>query len=150
MPCIPLKRALEFVLQTVVYSHEALSLRTNRRTLNSSSFKWRPVSNFQRAVLLVLTPARPGDSRCSGSCSCRAHGELGLEESSQAPSRWSRQGRGEWEAAQGSQIAPDSTGLMICGSRAPNQLGRGCTRAISTSAQLTWAQWEAFLPWENR
>lgn len=137
---IPLKRALEFVLQTVVYSHEAASLRTNTRTLNSSSFKWRRVSNFKKAVLLVLTPARPGDSRCSGSCGCRALGELGLEESSQAASRWSRQGRGEWEAAQGSEIAPDSSGLMICGSRAPNLLRRGCTREISTNPQLTWVQ----------
>lgn len=137
MHCIPLKCALEFVLQTVVYSREAASLRTNR-TLNSFCLKWRRVSNFKKAVLLVLTPARPGDSGCSGSCSCRALGELGLEESSQAPSRWSRQRRGEWEAAQGSQIAPDSNGLMICGSRAPNQLHRGCTREISTNPQLTW------------
>lgn len=148
--CIPLKRALESVLQTVVYSYEAASLRTNRRTLNPFHFKWRRVSNFKKAVPLVLTPARPGDSRCSGSCSCCALGELGLEESSQAHSRWSRQGRGEWEAAQGSEIAPDSNGLMICGSRAPNQLCRCCTREISTNPQLTWVHWEVFLPWENR
>lgn len=67
---------------------------------------------------------------------CTRGAEAGGE--SQAPSRWSTRGRGEWEAAQGSLIAPDSNGLMICGSREPNQLLRGCTREISTSPQLTW------------
>ena len=43
------------------------------------------MSNFKKAVLLVLAPARPGTADVLAAAGCLALGEPGLEESSQLP-----------------------------------------------------------------